>query len=47
MIFVNLLKKAGLRVVVHDPEVWPLVDEYGVDVNPATFTKLAISEVTS
>ena len=32
-------------MVIHHPEEWPLVDEYGRDINPGTYTTAAINEV--
>ena len=44
MYFVFSLQ-AGARLVVHDSHQWPMVDEYGMDISPATYTLVAITEV--
>ena len=31
--------------MIHNPQEWPLIDEFGIDINPATYTLAAISEV--
>ena len=38
----NLAKKAGARITVHDPELPPLTDEYGMDLQPNTASSIAI-----
>ena len=38
--------KAGARMVIHDPEEQPLIDEFGIAINPATYTLAAITEVS-
>ncbi len=38
----KLSKKAGVRLVVHDPELAPLPDEYGVDLQPNTASSISI-----
>ena len=38
----NLAKKAGARIVIHDPEIPPLPDEYGLDLQPNTASSIAI-----
>lgn len=38
----KLSKKAGARIVIHDPTLVPLPDEYGMDVQPNTATSIAI-----
>ena len=39
--------QTGARLVIHDPQQWPLMDEFGIDINPTTYTLAAITEVTS
>ena len=39
--------KAGARMVIHDPEEQPLIDEFGIAINPATYTLAAITEVSA
>ncbi len=41
----KLSKKAGVRVVVHDPELAPLPDEYGLDLQPNTASSISIRKV--
>ena len=33
-------------MVIHDPEEQPLIDEFGIAINPATYTLAAITEVS-
>ena len=40
----KLSKKAGARVVIHDPAKPPLPDEYGLDLRPNTATSMAIQK---
>ena len=42
----RLSNQAGARVVIHDVKEWPLIDEYGMDVDPATYTLAAITAVS-
>ena len=41
----GLTSSAGVRVTLHSPEVRPLVDEFGHDVQPARATNFAIEKV--
>ena len=34
-------------MVIHDPEEQPLIDEFGIAINPATYTLAAITEVSA
>ena len=38
-------KQAGARMVVHEPDLPPFLDEFGKDVHPATLTNIAVQEV--
>ena len=31
---------------MHGIEEWPLIDEYGMDISPSSYTKVAITEVS-
>ena len=31
--------------MVHNSDAWPLVDEYGMDISPSTYTSTAVTEV--
>ena len=44
----KLSKKAGARVIVHDPQSPPLADEYGLDVRPNTASSFPVqlTEIT-
>ena len=42
----KLSRKAGARVVVHDPSNPPLADEYGLDLRPNTASSIAIQIVS-
>ena len=39
------LIQTGARLVIHNPQQWPLIDEFGIDISPATYTLAAITEV--
>ena len=41
----GLSPSAGARVTIHDTVVRPLVDEYGLDVEPQKATNFAIAKV--
>ena len=32
--------------MVHDTGQWPLIDEYGMNINPSSYTEVAITEVS-
>ena len=32
--------------MIHSPEEWPLIDEFGIDISPGTYTLAAITEVS-
>ena len=40
----KLSKRAGARVVIHDPETAPLPDEYGLDLRPNTASSMSIQK---
>ena len=40
----KLSKKAGARLVIHDASTLPLVDEYGMDLQPNTASSVAIQQ---
>ena len=40
----KLSKRAGARVVVHDPKTAPLPDEYGLDLRPNTASSMSIQK---
>ena len=40
----KLSKKAGARLVIHDPAVPPLADEYGIDLQPNTASSISIQQ---
>ena len=31
---------------MHGIEEWPLIDEYGMDISPSSYTKVALTEVS-
>ncbi len=41
----TLSQKAGMRIAVHSPHLHPLVDEFGLDVEPGTASSIAIQLV--
>ena len=40
----KLSKKAGARLVIHDPAVPPLADEFGIDLQPNTASSISIQQ---
>ena len=44
---IRFLLQAGVRIVVHDTGQWPLIDEYGMNINPSSYTEVAITEVST
>ena len=40
-------QSAGARVVIHDPNSLPMVDEHGLDLYPNTQSRLSVQEVMS
>ena len=40
----KLSKRAGAKVVVHDPKTAPLPDEYGLDLQPNTASSMAVQK---
>jgi Amiloride-sensitive sodium channel len=38
----KLSKNAGAKLVIHDPALPPLPDEYGIDLEPSTASSIAI-----
>ena len=43
----KLSQKVGARLVVHDPDKKPLVDQYGIDLHPNTVSSISIQQVIS
>lgn len=43
----KLSKKAGARLVIHDPNSPPLPDEYGLDLQPNTASSISIQRVSN
>lgn len=41
----GLSQKAGVRMIIHDPNAYPLADEYGIDLEPNTASSIAIQKV--
>jgi len=41
----KLSKNAGAKIVIHDPSLPPLADEYGIDLTPNTASSIAIQAV--
>ncbi len=42
----TLSEKAGVRIAVHNSHIHPMVDEFGLDVEPGTATSIAIQLVS-
>ncbi len=40
-------KNAGAKIVIHDPYLPPLPDEYGIDMQPNTASSVALQTVRS
>ena len=38
--------QTGARIVIHSQDEWPLIDEFGIDISPGTYTLSAIAEVS-
>jgi hypothetical protein len=43
----TLSKNAGAKVVIHDPTLPPLPDEYGIDMRPNTGSSIAVQTVSN
>jgi len=41
----KLSKNAGSKLVLHDPSLPPLPDEYGIDLQPNTASSIALQTV--
>ena len=41
----KLSKKAGARLIIHNPNSPPLADEYGIDLQPNTASSASIQQV--
>jgi hypothetical protein len=41
----KLSKNAGAKIVIHDPTLPPLPDEYGIDMQPNTASSIAVQTV--
>jgi len=41
----KLSKNAGAKIVIHDPYLPPLPDEYGLDMQPNTASSIAVQTV--
>lgn len=42
----KLSKNAGSKLVIHDPSLPPLPDEYGIDMQPNTASSIALQTVS-
>jgi hypothetical protein len=42
----KLSKNAGAKIVIHDPTLPPLPDEYGIDMQPNSASSIAVQTVT-
>ena len=42
----TLSKKAGVRLVIHDPSMPPSPNEFGIDLEPNTASSIAIQQVS-
>ncbi len=41
----KLTQNAGAKIVVHDPSLSPMLEEYAIDLQPNTVTSIAIQTV--
>jgi hypothetical protein len=41
----KLSKNAGAKIVIHDPALPPLPDEYGIDMQPNSASSVAVQTV--
>lgn len=42
----KMSKTAGAKIVIHDPILPPLPDEYGIDMMPNSASSIAVQTVT-
>ncbi len=40
-----LSERAGVRLVIHNPDDYPMIDEFGLDLMPGTASSVAIQMV--
>lgn len=43
----KLTQSSGAKVLVHDPSLAPLLEEYAIDVQPNTATSIGVQTVSS
>ena len=41
----SLSKEAGARMTIHDPNVFPMVEEYGINLKPSTASSIGLQQV--
>jgi hypothetical protein len=41
----KLAKRAGIRMVIHDPSAIPMADEFGMDLQPNTASSVSVQMV--
>ena len=41
----KLTQNAGAKIVVHDPSLSPMLEEYAIDLQPNTVTSIAVQTV--
>ena len=42
-----ILKNVGAKIVVHDPALPPMPDEYGIDIQPNSANTIAVQAVST
>ena len=41
----SLTKEAGARMIIHDPKLFPMIDEYGINLKPNTASSIGFQKV--
>ena len=41
----SLTKEAGARLTIHDPKVFPMIEEYGMNLKPSTASSIGFQQV--
>ena len=41
----SLTKEAGARMTIHDPNMFPMVEEYGINLKPSTASSIGLQQV--
>ena len=41
----SLTKEAGARITIHNPQVFPMTEEYGINLKPNTASSIGFQQV--